>query len=231
MTDTQTRGMDIAPDVLDTIVALALKDVEGVAVVGQTSTGILSFFGSKQDQKGVRVSQVTSDTIDVSVSITVLNGFSLDKIAADARKAIADAILAQTGYTVNRVDIQVLYQAEILETDPATIIEEGRLVDETQLLGNYARRLIEGATADQEAIDAELVEASENWALDRMPVVDRSLLRMAAYEMRSVDEVPISVSINEAVNLAKEFGGEDSPRFVNGILGRIATKLEEEAHE
>ena len=125
-----------------------------------------------------------------------------------------------------RLALQVLYQAEILETDPATIIEEGRLVDETQLLGNYAR-----ATADQEAIDAELVEASENWALDRMPVVDRSLLRMAAYEMRSVDEVPISVSINEAVNLAKEFGGEDSPRFVNGILGRIATKLEEEAHE
>lgn len=130
-----------------------------------------------------------------------------------------------------RLALQILYQAEILETDPATIIEEGRLVDETQLLGNYARRLIEGATADQEAIDAELVEASENWALDRMPVVDRSLLRMAAYEMRSVDEVPISVSINEAVNLAKEFGGEDSPRFVNGILGRIATKLEEEAHE
>ena len=120
-----------------------------------------------------------------------------------------------------RLALQVLYQAEILETDSATIIEEGRLVDETQLLGNYARRLIEGATADQEAIDAELVEASENWALDRMPVVDRSLLRMAAYEMRSVDEVPISVSINEAVNLAKEFGGEDSPRFVNGILGRI----------
>ena len=122
-----------------------------------------------------------------------------------------------------RLALQVLYQAEILETDPATIIEEGRLVDETQLWGNYARRLIEGATADQEAIDAELVEASENWALDRMPVVDRSLLRMAAYEMRSVDEVPISVSINEAVNLAKEFGGEDSPRFVNGILGRIAS--------
>ena len=52
-----------------------------------------------------------------------------------------------------RLALQVLYQAEILETDPATIIEEGRLVDETQLLGNYARRLIEGATADQEAID------------------------------------------------------------------------------
>lgn len=115
--------------------------------------------------------------------------------------------------------LQVLYQAEILETDPATIIEEGRLVDETQLLGNYARRLIEGATADQEAIDAELVEASENWALDRMPVVDRSLLRMAAYEMRSVDEVPISVSINEAGQSCQGIRWRRFPAFRERHLG------------
>ena len=126
-----------------------------------------------------------------------------------------------------RLALQVLYQAEILETDPSVIIEDGRLVDETQLLSKHARRLIEGATSNKDAIDLDIVEASENWALDRMPVVDRSLLRMAAFEMRYVDEVPVSVTINEAVNLAKEFGGDDSPRFVNGILGRIATKLEE----
>lgn len=126
-----------------------------------------------------------------------------------------------------RLAVQVLYQSEILEEDPAKIIEGGQLASETQLLTKYARRLIEGATENKDAIDAEIVEASENWALDRMPIVDRSLLRMAAYEMQFVDEVPISVSINEAVNLAKEFGGEDSPRFINGILGRIATKLEE----
>lgn len=126
-----------------------------------------------------------------------------------------------------RLAVQVLYQGEILEKDPAEIIEGGQLASETQLLTKYARRLIDGATEHKDAIDAELVEASENWALDRMPVVDRSLLRMAAYEMQYVDEVPISVSINEAVNLAKEFGGEDSPRFINGILGRIAKKLEE----
>ena len=96
-------------------------------------------------------------------------------------------------------------------------------------MSKYARRLIEGATAHKETIDNDIISASENWALDRMPIVDRSLLRMAAFEMRYVDEVPISVTINEAVNLAKEFGGDDSPRFVNGILGRIAIKLEEES--
>lgn len=130
-----------------------------------------------------------------------------------------------------RQAVQVLYQSEILEEDPAKIIDGGQLASETQLLTKYARRLIEGATKNKDAIDAQIVEASENWALDRMPIVDRSLLRMAAYEMQFVDEVPISVSINEAVNLAKEFGGEDSPRFINGILGRIATKLEEGSHE
>lgn len=127
--------------------------------------------------------------------------------------------------------VQVLYQSEILEIDPAQIIEDGRLADETQLLSKYARRLIDGATENKDNIDAALIEASENWALDRMPIVDRSLLRMAAYEMQYVDEVPISVSINEAVNLAKEFGGDDSPRFVNGILGRIAIKLEGDTDE
>lgn len=130
-----------------------------------------------------------------------------------------------------RLAVQVLYQSEILEMDPSTIIEDGRLVDETQLLSKYARRLIEGANENKDAIDVDIACASENWALDRMPVVDRSLLRMAAFEMRYVDEVPVSVTINEAVNLAKEFGGDDSPRFVNGILGRIAIKLEEESRE
>ena len=72
-------------------------------------------------------------------------------------------------------------------------------------------------------------ESSQNWAIDRMPVVDRSVLRLAVYEMRYVDDVPQSVAINEAVELAKAFGGEDdSHRFVNGILGRLARLSESE---
>ena len=81
-------------------------------------------------------------------------------------------------------------------------------------------------------IDVRLNSTSENWKLNRMPIVDRCILRLATYEMLFVDEVPVSVAINEAVELAKDFGGEDeSPRFVNGVLGRIARQLEEDAKD
>lgn len=124
--------------------------------------------------------------------------------------------------------LQVMYQGDILGKAPRELIEDAQLVPETQGLDEYALMLLNGYGGNKDAIDELIVSASENWALDRMPMVDRSLLRLAAYEMRYVEEVPVSVSINEAVNLAKEFGGDDSPRFINGILGRIATQLESE---
>lgn len=124
--------------------------------------------------------------------------------------------------------LQLMYQGEILEKTPRELIDNGQLVPETQGLGEYALMLLDGAKKNLEAIDELIESASDNWTLDRMPVVDRSLLRLTTYEMRYVDDVPVSVSINEAVNLAKEFGGDDSPRFINGILGRIATQLESE---
>lgn len=124
--------------------------------------------------------------------------------------------------------LQLMYQGEILEKTPRELIDNGQLVPETQGLGEYALMLLDGAKESLEAIDGLIESASDNWTLDRMPVVDRSLLRLTTYEMRYVDDVPVSVSINEAVNLAKEFGGDDSPRFINGILGRIATQLESE---
>ena len=124
--------------------------------------------------------------------------------------------------------LQLMYQGEIHEKTPRELIDNGQLVPETQGLGEYALMLLDGAKENLEAIDELIESASDNWTLDRMPVVDRSLLRLTTYEMRYVDDVPVSVSINEAVNLAKEFGGDDSPRFINGILGRIATQLESE---
>ena len=121
-----------------------------------------------------------------------------------------------------------VYQGEILSKSPLTLIDERQLVPENQGLDEYAVMLLETSQEHLDEIDKRIVSASENWTMDRMPVVDRSLLRLATCEMCYVDEVPVSVSINEAVNLAKEFGGEDSPRFVNGILGRISIQLEEE---
>ena len=124
--------------------------------------------------------------------------------------------------------LQIMYQGDILDKTPRELIDNAQLVPETQGLDDYALMLLEGCKENLEAIDELIVSASENWALDRMPMVDRALLRLSTYEMRYVKDVPVSVSINEAVNLAKEFGGDDSPRFINGILGRIATQLESE---
>ena len=124
--------------------------------------------------------------------------------------------------------VKMRCSCSILNTTPQSLIEERLLVPETQGLDDYAVMLLRLAVEHQDDIDKRIVSASENWTMDRMPIVDRSLLRLAASEMCYVEDVPVSVSINEAVNLAKEFGGENSPRFVNGILGRIAIHLEEE---
>ncbi len=104
--------------------------------------------------------------------------------------------------------VQVLYTSELQGESPSKLLDEGLCLVATE--------------ADPEPAP------SENWALSRMPIVDRSILRLAVYEMFQREDVPVSVSINEAVELAKAFGGEDdSPRFVNGVLGRIARSMAE----
>lgn len=131
-----------------------------------------------------------------------------------------------------RLALQILYQSDILNDSPSSIASEGRYIMEEGVASDYVARLVEGVEEHREEIDDRLTTYSENWALGRMPVVDRSLLRMAIFEMLYVDEVPVSVSINEAVELAKDFGGEDdSSRFVNGILGRVARSIEPAAEE
>ena len=125
-----------------------------------------------------------------------------------------------------RSALQVLYQSEILGVPADKVLDEGLLPDETGL-SDYARTLVMGVASHVAHIDAVISGCSRNWAIDRMPVIDRSVLRLAVFEMTYVDNVPVSVAINEAVELAKEFGGEDdSHKFVNGVLGRIAKDLE-----
>ena len=110
-----------------------------------------------------------------------------------------------------RSALALLYTSEITDEGATKIAEEGRYLAEDGPLPDYATALVRGVEAH------------------RMPIVDRSILRLATYEMMYVDDVPTSVTINEAVELAKDFGGEDeSPRFVNGVLGRIAKILDEE---
>ena len=134
--------------------------------------------------------------------------------------------------SARRAALQVLYPSEITDESPAAIAEGNSRLDEDGPLPEYALKLVLGVESHRCAIDNHLAATSENWSLARMPIVDRSILRLATFEMMYIDDVPTSVTINEAVELAKDFGGEDeSHRFVNGILGRIAKMLEGEEDE
>ena len=98
-----------------------------------------------------------------------------------------------------------------------------RVADQAEI--DFASRIVEAADGKRQDIDELIEKSSKNWRLNRMPVVDRSILRLATAELLFFDDVPASVTINEAVELAKRFGDKDSRAFVNGILDRIASIL------
>lgn len=92
-----------------------------------------------------------------------------------------------------------------------------------------AERLARGAQAEYARLDEEIMKVSENWRLDRIAAIDKSILRLAAYELMREPGTPSSVVIDEAVELAKRFGEAGSPAFVNGVLDAIKTRVRGEA--
>ncbi|HOG00362.1 MAG TPA: transcription antitermination factor NusB [Clostridia bacterium] len=88
----------------------------------------------------------------------------------------------------------------------------------------YAQEVLSGIREHAEEIDALIRELAINWSIERMPRVDLSILRVAIYEMLYLDDIPESVSINEAVELAKRFGGERSSAYINGMLGTLSKR-------
>ena len=89
----------------------------------------------------------------------------------------------------------------------------------------FADQLVQGCAQAQDEIDAKIRSVSKHWRLERMSRVDRNIIRLAAYELMHVAEIPRRVTLNEAVELAKRFGNEESPAFVNGVLDRIADEV------
>ncbi|WP_336707251.1 transcription antitermination factor NusB [Oerskovia sp. USHLN155] len=118
--------------------------------------------------------------------------------------------------------LDVLFEAEQRQLDPQTLLAD-RVVDSgTQTpLPQYSVDLVEGVLAHRERIDELLETYSHGWTLDRMPAVDRALLRVGSWEILYNDDVPDAVAIDEAVDLARELSTDDSPSFVNGLLARI----------
>jgi transcription antitermination protein NusB len=112
------------------------------------------------------------------------------------------------------------YEAEVRGIDLVTIVEEQPVRPD-----DYACRLVAGVAEHADEIDALLRKYSEHWALERMPVVDRTLLRLSTFELGWVPDVPAAAVITEAVELAKQYSTKDSGRFVNGLLARISEQL------
>lgn len=90
---------------------------------------------------------------------------------------------------------------------------------------SYAVALLQGITDNLDRVDQLISEAASNWRLSRIAATDRNLLRIAVFEMLEMSDVPPQVAINEAVEIAKRFAGEDSPKFINGVLDAVRTTL------
>jgi N utilization substance protein B len=111
----------------------------------------------------------------------------------------------------------LLYEAEQRSASAIELMAERGVASE-----DLSRVLLEGVEGSREAIDVSIETNARGWALDRMPALDRAILRLAIYELMSRPEVPIAVVIDEAVELAKRFSTDDSGRFVNGVLAAVA---------
>jgi len=116
--------------------------------------------------------------------------------------------------------VDVLYEADIRSGDRLILLRE-RLADETPPVPEHTVRLVEGVAEHAARIDELIDTHASNWSIDRLPDVDRAILRMAVFELLWVDDVPDAVVIDEAVELAKALSTDDSPAYVNGVLGAI----------
>ena len=116
--------------------------------------------------------------------------------------------------------VDLLYEADLRGVDAvSTLAERVALADPP--INDYTIALVEGVTEHRDAIDELLSEYSEGWTIERMPGVDRAVLRVGLYELLWSAEIPDAVAIDEAVELAKALSTDESPKFVNGLLGRV----------
>jgi len=119
--------------------------------------------------------------------------------------------------------LQVLYEVDVANHPPAEVFQ-ARL-EETPLspeLSEFARQIIFGVLPLTNVLDTSIAQYAPEWPFDQIAAIDRNILRMACWEFTVFHDTPIKVAINEAVELAKQYGSDSAPRFVNGVLGSLA---------
>jgi transcription antitermination protein NusB len=122
--------------------------------------------------------------------------------------------------------VVMLYQMDLLDKEADNILDSellfGKKIDE------FTKELVYGVARNLPIIDNKIESVVENWTLDRIAIIDRNILRVAIYEMFFQKEIPLKVSVDEAIEIAKNIGAkDDTPKFVNGILGRILQEIQE----
>ena len=124
--------------------------------------------------------------------------------------------------------LQALYEIDCTTHEPELVVEQ-RLEDQplTPELNEFTRQLVQGVIGQTPVLDALIQKYAPEWPLDQMALIDRNILRIAIWEFAADRQTPVKVAINEAVELAKLYGSDSAPRFVNGVLGALAVRQSE----
>jgi N utilization substance protein B len=151
-----------------------------------------------------------------------------DGVAEEPQRRQRAASLPVARRRARVLALQALYEADVSGHDPAVTIErllENEAVQEET--ARFARWLVVGVKENHAAVDDRIRGSATQWPVEQLAVVDRNILRIAIYEMLIENETPVRVAVNEAVELAKAFGADASPRFVNGVLGALSAQASE----
>lgn len=126
------------------------------------------------------------------------------------------------------IALQALYEIDLAGHPPQLVIQER--LDEVAMdpeLANFATQIVLGVVPLVDTLDAFIAEHAPEWPFDQVAIIDRNILRLALWELAVYNKTPLKVAINEAVELAKVYGSDSTPRFINGVLGSLANRQNE----
>jgi N utilization substance protein B len=133
----------------------------------------------------------------------------------------------KTRRRARRVTLEVLYEYDMVQHPPGEILQRRLRANQMDTSGaEFASHLVQGTLNYMDGMDILIARYAPEWPLEQMAVIDRNILRIAIFEFVASEETPVKVAINEAVELAKTYGSDSAPRFINGVLGTLAEQID-----
>ncbi|TKH35187.1 transcription antitermination factor NusB [Paenibacillus polymyxa] len=143
------------------------------------------------------------------------------------KRRLARELAVQSMYHMEMNEVDAAAAVDMLLQEAAEENEAEVVIKNAEVLSAYVLEHVRGTWEHKEAIDGLLADYLKGWQISRLSRVDRQILRLAVYEMIFREDVPAKVAVNEAIELSKHFGTEESGKFVNGVLGRVIQELEQ----